>query len=202
MTKVPYVHSGYDRKENDDYQTVDGRCVQALVDSLRGSPVWLAKNHAIVDMCGSHGSGIIRALATQGYAKVWAAKEAFERHETDWIITNPPYDRAIVDKYARHALKQIEEGEVYGAAFLMRANWDMARSRAPLFESPFYHGQIRMRFRPWWSEDRKAQPIHNYVWHIWYVEQHMNTLENEDRIARPQIYYWPLAADMHKLKTT
>jgi hypothetical protein len=34
-------------------------------------------------------------------------------------------------------------------------------------QNEYYYGQIKMLFRPWWSEDHSAQPIHNYVWHIW-----------------------------------
>jgi hypothetical protein len=36
-----------------------------------------------------------------------------------------------------------------------------------MFDHPYYYGQIKLRFRPWWSEERTAQPIHNYVWHVW-----------------------------------
>jgi hypothetical protein len=43
-----------------------------------------------------------------------------------------------------------------------------------MFESPFYFGQIKLLFRPWWSEERKSQPIHNYVWHIWTHERLQN----------------------------
>ena len=199
---TPYVHSGYARKENDDYQTVDGRCVTALVDTLKTSDLWLAKVHTIVDICGSHGSGIIRSLSNLGYRNVSAASEAFAAHTANWIITNPPYDRSIVDKYVKHVLRFINLGHVSHAAFLMRANWDMAQSRAVFFDNPYYHGQIRMRFCPWWSEERKAQPIHNYVWHIWSSEQPDKAADHPHGVVAPRIYYWPLSGEMGKLKTT
>ena len=47
-------------------------------------------------------------------------------------------------------------------------------------QSGLYRGQTRMRFRPWWSGDRKAQPIHNYVWHVW-----------APGVGEPVIRYWP-----------
>jgi hypothetical protein len=46
---VPFVHSGYERKPDDDYQTVDPRCLQALLDT------WEIDG-TIVDCCGRHGS--------------------------------------------------------------------------------------------------------------------------------------------------
>jgi len=198
---TPYVHSGYARKENDDYQTVDERCVTALVDTLKTSDLWLMETSKIIDICGSHGSGIVRSLSNLGY-NASAAPEAFVAHTADWIITNPPYDRAIVDKYVGHVLGHIDSGYVKHAAFLMRSNWDMAQSRADFFDNIYYHGQIRMRFRPWWSEERKAQPIHNYVWHIWSEEPQVCLYDRCERNIGPRIYYWPLSGEMGKLKTT
>lgn len=183
MSKVPFVHSGYERKENDDYQTVDKRCVLALVESV---PLW----GSIIDMCGSHGSGIVNTLKEYQH-DAYAAPEAFVKHEGfEWVVTNPPYDRSIVNKYAEHALAHIENDIIYGAAFLMRANWDFAISRSRLFDTPFYRAQVRMRFRPWWTEERTAQPIHNYVWHVW--------TKNEG--VKPEIIYWPQQARKESTK--
>lgn len=185
MTKVPFVHSGYERKENDDYQTIDKRCVLALVESV---PLWGSS----VDICGSHGSGIVTALQEYRHDAT-AAPEAFVIHEGfDWIVTNPPYDRRFVNKYVEHALAHLEKGLVVGAAFLLRANWDFASSRARLFDNDFYSGQVRMRFRPWWTEERTAQPIHNYVWHIWE--------KPTDRQTEQKIIYWPKSASNQSTK--
>jgi hypothetical protein len=95
-------------------------------------------------------------------------------------VTNPPYKRGLVDEIANDVVFQVRCGMAEGAAMLMRANWDMAACRSALFSDPLYRGQTRMRFRPWWSEDRKAQPIHNYVWHVW-----------ADGEGEPVIRYWP-----------
>jgi hypothetical protein len=176
MTKVPYVHSGYARKENDDYQTIDPRCVDALVESVNLCEY-------ITDICAPNGSGILRRLAEKGFQHLNGMQDAFgDLDSTNWIITNPPYDRKIVDRFVETAIKHIQSRKVYGACFLMRANWDFASSRARFFDSPLYTRQIRMRFRPWWSEERKAQPIHNYVWHVW---------ERTHIDRGPTIIYWP-----------
>lgn len=179
---VPFVHSGYERKENDDYQTIDERCVTALVESLNiYMGRYIGQYHKIVDICGLHGSGIVNTLVKKGFDAVYSDDAFSNDINCDWIVTNPPYDRKIVNSYVEHCFKLMDEKQVYAAAFLMRANWDMAQSRSHLFDNDKYHGQIRMRFRPWWSEERKAQPIHNYVWHIW----------TNGNNKFPTIYYWP-----------
>ena len=61
----------------------------------------------------------------------------------------------------------VEQETITAAAFLMRTNFDHAQSRKQFFTTRSYHGQIKLLFRPWWSEERQAHPIHNYVWHIW-----------------------------------
>lgn len=176
--KVPFVHSGYARKENDDYQTIDGRCLEALVASTPG----ILKSDHIVDFCASHGSGIVTKLNEMGFFAS-GAPNAFENIKCDWIVTNPPYDRKIVDSFVDHAISLLDSGSVrVGAAFLMRANWDFAVSRSRLFDNPRYAAQIKMRFRPWWTEKRDAQPIHNFVWHLWTAKS---------QTQRPVVLYWP-----------
>lgn len=101
----------------------------------------------------------------------------------DWIITNPPYRRPTVDLIANDVLAMVRGGYVKGAAMLMRSNWDLAQRRTELFASPYYRGQTRLRFRPWWSEDRKCQPIHAYSWQVW-------TTTGEG--PAPVVRYWPL----------
>jgi hypothetical protein len=160
MNKIPYVHSNYERKKQDDYQTIDDRCIKALISK------WDIRGKKIVDCCASHGSGIVDHLCAAGY-DASGAKDAFGSYIAEWIVTNPPYERDSVDRIANECLRRLKSGEVDGVAFLMRANWDLANKRAKLFVFPWYACQIRMRFRPWWSEERKSQPIHNFVWHIW-----------------------------------
>jgi hypothetical protein len=170
--KVPFVHSNYERRPDDDYQTIDARCVQALVDT------WPVKG-AIVDCCAPNGSGIIYALHRLGHLTACCAASVDSAPAADWIVTNPPYLRDVVDRIASGILSEVRSERSTGAALLMRANWDFAARRADLFADPLYRGQTRMRFRPWWSEDRKAQPIHNYVWHVWTLGE-----------GEPVIRYW------------
>lgn len=169
---VPYVHSNYERRADDHYPTIDGRCVQALVDT------WPISGR-IVDCCAPQGSGIVDELRRLGY-DAHAAPEVVGTAAVDWIVTNPPYKRGLVDEIATTIVDRVRRGRTGGAALLMRANWDLAACRAELFADPLYRGQTRLRFRPWWSEDRKAQPIHSYVFHVWHPGS-----------GEPVIRYWP-----------
>lgn len=168
---VPYVNSGFKRIENDNYQTIDPRCIHGLVAK------WFIEGD-IIDCCAPNGSGIVSELQRLG-RNARGVTDAFSFEPADWIITNPPYDRNIVDRIINHQLGRLKAGNVKGVAALMRANWDFTASRAYMFDSDWYAGQIRMRFRPWWSEERDAQPIHNFVWHIWQANEY-----------EPVVRYW------------
>jgi hypothetical protein len=175
MAQSAYVASGYERIENDNYQTIDSRCVKALMDSW---PI----NGKIIDCCSPSGSGIVDELNKyKAIECTTGVEDAFSKFQCDWIVTNPPYARPLVDDIASECLSKLYEGNIRGIAMLMRANWDFAKTRANFFTQPWYNAQIRMRFRPWWSEDRTASPVHNFVWHIW--EKHDN--------GDPIIKYWP-----------
>ena len=158
-SKVPFVHSRYERLADDHYPTIDGRCVKALVET------WTIKG-VIVDCCAPKGCGIVDWLNDNGQDAYCVGTVDFSGH-ADWIVTNPPYKLGLVNRIAWQALARLERREVEGVALLMRSTWDHAACRADLFASPLYRGQTRMRFRPWWSKERTANPIHNFVWHVW-----------------------------------
>ena len=174
---VPFVHSGYQRKPDDDYQTVDPRCLRALLDT------WEIDG-TIVDCCARNGSALMEQLAGMGHGTPRCCETVHFTDPADWIVTNPPYMRDVVDQIANAAVEHVRRGQVMGAAFLMRANWDLAARRSALFSSPLYAGQTRMRFRPWWSAERKAQPVHNFSWHVWC---------RFPAGREPVIRYWPKA---------
>lgn len=160
--KTPYVHSNYPRIEDDNYQTVDPRCVKALVGKveIRGD---------VVDCCSPSGSGIVKEMLDLGYTARGEAN-AFGDWRADWVVTNPPYRKGLVDTIATKQIVRVQNKECFGFAALLRTNFDHAKTRKEMFENPYYYGQIRMCFRPYWTEERKHSPIHNYVWHIWSVD--------------------------------
>ena len=158
---VPYVHSRHERRENDHYPTIDTRCVDGLrsISMISGD---------VVDCCAPDGSGIVDALNNTGH-NARCISDAFSDFSCDWIVTNPPYKKVLVDNIIERQIKRIKRGDAFGAAFLLRTNFDHAKTRKHLFESRLYYGQIKLCFRPYWTEERKHSPIHNYVWHIWSV---------------------------------
>ena len=172
-TKEPYVHSNYERVPGDHYPTIDKRCIYGLLEYFE--PKGLS-----VDVCAPDGSGIIDTLKECGFRGECKGDAFADALSMEWIITNPPYERPLVDNIIRRQIQRLEAGEVYGLAILLRANFDFAKSRVDMFDHRLYAGQVKLRFRPWWSESRKAQPIHNYVWQLW--------LKGSQR-EHPRIYY-------------
>lgn len=124
---VPYVHSNFERIKDDNYQTVDSRCIEALLGAWRGI------GGSIVDCCAPQGSGIVRDLQVAGYNAEGVASGGDIPDGTDWIVTNPPYIRGVVDQILNGVVAKVRSREIFGAAFLMRANFDFAKSRASLF---------------------------------------------------------------------
>jgi len=160
MASVPFVHSNFERVENDFYPTIDERCVRGFLEIF--TPTGLC-----VDVCAPDGSGIVDTLIKYGYSALGIGDAFTDTVDAQWIITNTPYKRGLVDDIINRQIKRVEDGRVFGVACLLRSNFDFAKGRKEMFGHPNYYGQIKLRFRPWWSENRDAQPIHNYVWHIW-----------------------------------
>lgn len=160
MEKIPYVHSSYERKKDDFYKTIDERCTIGFLQQFK-------PNGLCIDICSPSGSGIVDVLLKYGY-KALCVGDAFERDiKCQWIVTNPPYKRPLVDQIIERQLKRLADNEVQNMALLLRSNFDFAKTRAWMFGNKLYSGQIKLLFRPWWSEQRKSSPIHNYCWHIW-----------------------------------
>lgn len=174
---VPYVHSKYKRIEDDNYQTVDKRCVKGLVETtfIHGK---------VIDVCSPNGSEIVNALRELGH-EAYGYDDAFIGLVLgSWIITNPPYKKGIVDEIVWRQIQRVEKGEVVGFAVLLRTNFDHAKTRKGMFSHPLYFGQVKLCFRPYWTEERKHSPIHNYVWHIWRGDT------NIDYPIMPYVRYW------------
>jgi hypothetical protein len=162
----PFVKSNFPRVPNDHYPTIDSRCVDALLDSGIGffNYVW--------DCCSINGSGILDRLRYHK-RKVYKGKNAytpnpFPGKRIDWIVSNPPFDRGVVDKIIAFQVARLNTGQVSGVAMLLRTSFDHAKKYQYLFrDCPHYAGQLKLTFRPVWFEESTASPIHNYVWHFW-----------------------------------
>jgi hypothetical protein len=166
-----FVKSKFARRENDHYPTIDTRAVDAWVKFF-GDMNTTYKNMHIVDVCADQGSAIVDYLKELGYG-AWGVPDAFQNRlyehpliKPDWIVTNTPYERPLVEKIIERQIERVEAGEVKGAAFLLRSTFDHAASRFPLFSSKLYTGQIKIMARLWWTEIREVSPIHNYSWFV------------------------------------
>jgi len=162
MSNNPYVRSNYERIKDDNYQTIDERCIKALIYKYPITTI-----SPIIDVCAPNGSSIVDSLLKQGFKSFGVSDAFMDGIEADWIITNPPYKRNMVDKIIERQIRRIEQKEVFSLAVLLRTSFDHAITRQHLFNNRYYAGQFKLLFRPYWSEERKASPIHNYVWHIW-----------------------------------
>lgn len=170
------MKSEFERIEDDNYQTIDDRCIKALVARSAFYP-----SQSYVDCCSPNGSGIVKSLQSMGFS-ARGAPDAFDNEIIcDWIVSNPPYKRSIVDKIIYRQLQRIEDSQVDAVAMLLRTGFDHAKTRLPMFgENRYYCGQIKMLFRPKWFEDGDKTPIHNYVWHVW----------SKGWDSSPRVWYW------------
>jgi hypothetical protein len=175
MIQSPYVKSSFERVPGDFYPTIDARCIHALVETVTLSG-------RIVDCCAPDGSGIVDELARLGY-DAHCAPDAFGDIAATWVVTNPPYSKDIVLKILESQVDRVAERTYYGFASLMRTGFDHAKRYSHLFTSPLYNGQIKLLFRPWWSDDHSQAPIHSFVWHIWKPNPSLNM---------PTVRYWPV----------
>ena len=163
VTDNNFVRSGRERIADDNYQTVDHRCVQALVETVN-----MSGGTKVVDVCSPQGSGIIDYFEDTNVEALPCSDAFIDYVDADWIIFNPPYKRDIVDKIIYRQIQRIVDNQVSCVAALLRTGFDHAKTRKPMFQtSPYYDGQIKMLFRPLWFIDTDITPIHNYVWHIW-----------------------------------
>ena len=105
--------------------------------------------------------------------------------KTNWIVSNPPYKRGLLDEIINFQIGRIAKQEVYGVAMLLRAQFDFAKKREEMFYG-YYAGQTKLCFRPIWIEPepnkKKVEPIHNYCWHVWKVEGSFSN--------HPVVKYW------------
>jgi len=92
------------------------------------------------------------------------------------VITNPPYKGDLADQFVKRALELMSKGHINMAAFLLRAEWNAAKKRAPIFDHEFYAGEVVLRKRPrwdwWYTEKSEHGPRHNFSWFVWDRREH------------------------------
>lgn len=158
------MNSGYARIAGDNYKTIDLRCTYAFLQHF-------TPTGSCVDVCAPDGSGIVDTLKERGHCAYGIADAFSDNVVAEWVISNPPYTRGLVDKIIWRQIERLVDSEVNGVAMLMRWQFDHAAFRRLMFAyNDHYLGQIKTLFRPQWFEKRPGdkQPFHSFVWHIWH----------------------------------
>lgn len=172
--------SGQERIKDDAYFTIDTPIIHAVMPFLEpilGGKVW-------EPACGV--GHISKILEAKGY-QVWSSdiNEWGYGHVQDFlqaplpsvderiwdIVTNPPYEKAICEAFVDRALDHIK-GTTKCAAFLLRHEWDTARSRRRFFaENPMFYKKVVLHRRPKWFAKKEGEKNHSprfaYAWYIW-----------------------------------
>lgn len=174
----------HERVENDFYGTIDEDCTTVLMDWLadnrigvEGSVVWEPANGQ------GHMSNVIRRYGPREMILSDIAPQLpdtvpfdflgnddfseFTISEPQFIITNPPYQKEILDGFLA---KCVEYSRDYGitCALLVRKEVDSAVTRHKFFAGCKQHmASINLLWRPRWIVGSTGSPRHNYVWHVW-----------------------------------
>lgn len=174
--------SGYARVENDFYPTPE-ECTIALIENLRSRGIEIADKVVWEPACGQ---GHISRVAFDAGASVlesdiapqviggavfdFTGEEDFTAlfdGNVDFIITNPPYKRDVIDSFLAKCVMYARD---YGitCAMLMRKEVDSAVTRAQFFrDCPYFDSKIELLWRPRWIVGSTGSPRHNYAWFVW-----------------------------------
>jgi len=165
--------SGYDRIENDFYET-PAWCTLALLANLEfpyDEVIWEPScgRGAISEVLSRAGHTVISSdLIDRGYGSVqdFLKVKNTPHKDVKHIITNPPYGNDA-EAFIKRALELMEpvEGSV---TMLLRNEYDCAKKRKYLFDTNSYLSKkIVMTKRPRWIVGTKISPRFNYAWYQW-----------------------------------
>lgn len=157
-------------------------CVEALLRrlpeaTLRRGTIWepAAGDGAIVRPLRD-AEAIVFASDIEFYGFGLTAKSDFFAYDeappgVTGIITNPPYQKDVIDRWCRHSLYLMKRRGGF-VCLLMRNEFDCAKGRRDIFEDcPAYTAKLILTKRPRWNWPGKtkdtASPRHNYAWYVW-----------------------------------
>jgi len=165
--------SGYARNEADYYPTIDaGWIVPVLLrfadpaDGIWESACGEGHISKVLEASGHRvhssdlrdrgfGSGGVDFLASTGLPAGCRS-----------IITNPPYVGNMIERFVRHSLELTRPVDGM-CAFLVRNEYDSAKTRQWMFRTPAFSRKIILTKRPKWIEGSSASPRHTYAWLVW-----------------------------------
>lgn len=176
--------AGYARRPHDAYFT-EPWVTRALVAAVEFAPSGRTRAQTVIwePACGD--GRMAEPLKAAGYQVVasdiggWgygapgidfldpASADASSALACDAIVTNPPFDQAVLFIGRALQLMQKRGGKV---AMLQRHEFDAPASHHPLFRPPFA-AKLVLHKRPAWSDDDPkgpgASPRFPYAWYVW-----------------------------------
>ncbi|QIV65792.1 putative methyltransferase [Mesorhizobium phage Cp1R7A-A1] len=175
--------SGHDRVENDFYPTPP-ECTHALLRffdaqgrTVLNKRVWepAAGQGHISKVCRLFGAEVresdlhpqTEGATTADFTKVDDAIFDADPKIPHFIITNPPYQRDVIDGFIAKCVMFARD---YGitTALLMRNEVDSAITRRKFFvDCAQFDAKLTLLWRPRWIADSTGSPRHNYAWFIW-----------------------------------
>lgn len=156
--------SGYERKDNDSYETPEWVTMALLNAGLRKpNVVWepACGTGKIAKVLGLLDAHIETSDITDGKDFIATPPPV----GCDCIITNPPY--RCGDSFIRKALTDtvFTQGTV---AMLLRVDYDSAKGRRELFANHIaFSRKLVLTKRIRWFEGTKGSPSYNHAWFIW-----------------------------------
>ena len=193
MNDVAMTKSGYERIQDDSYFTIEEWCTEAIMETVykntTRSTVWepaCGERH-MANVIERYGFPVVCSdISERGYEDFVSDFTKEEKVYGDHIITNPPYEKKICEKFVRHAVKMIEDKKIQSVSMLLRNEWDCAKGRKDLFaDNPYFSHKVVLLKRPRWFEKREndSSPRHNYCWLSWRASKKLDT-------RGPEILYY------------
>ena len=126
-------------------------------------------------MCRLYGAEVIESdlhpqtegARTSDFTKVADSIFDADPKPPHFIITNPPYQRDVIDGFISKCVMFARD---YGitCALLMRNEVDSAVTRRKFFaDCKQFDTKLTLLWRPRWIADSTGSPRHNYAWQIW-----------------------------------
>jgi hypothetical protein len=163
---------GYARVERDFYPTPNWVTAElAGIIDIRSESIWemACGDGRMSEALKAAGADVFSSdVMDRGYTSLDAlidfVADPPSNLQFDGLITNPPYG------LRKTGLDHIRRGRARFLALLLPADFDSAKTRAPLFDDPLFSGKIVLRRRIMWfanPTNPNMTPKENSAWLVW-----------------------------------
>ena len=171
---------GYARVERDFYPTPSWVTAElAGITHIRNKSIWemACGDGRMSEALKTAGADVFSSdVLDRGYTSLDAlidfVADPPPNLQFDGLITNPPYGlrNKLAEAFIRTGLDHVREGRARFLALLLLADFDSAKTRAPLFDDPLFSGKIVLRRRIMWfanPTNPNMTPKENSAWLVW-----------------------------------